>query len=315
MAWTTTDLLADVRRRAMLPNTATQGTTDADLLAHANNEMASRLVPLVQSVNEEFYVQTVDIPFVAGQAAYRFPNRNSGAKLRDVLLVLGNAQLNLARIEPEQLTRWVANSVGTPAAFYLEAGTLNLVPLPGGSGTLRTKYYVRPGQFTNTATDYAVITGVTYTGANTVNLTYTGSISTANGSTCDVIAYRPPFEYLLVDATVSAKTSGSLTLTITSPTTPPPNFSPNIAVGDYLTVSDKSPILQLPVELQSLLAQRTVCAVMEAFNYTERHSAAEAVYARMQEAALKLITPRVDGAPRKMRGILSAQRRVGWVGW
>lgn len=302
MAWTTTDLLADVRRRAMLPNTSTQGTQDADLLSHADNEMASRLVPLVSSVNEEFYVQTVDIALTAGQSAYRMPNRNAGAKLRDVTMLMGNVQLNLARIEPEQLNRWTTNAIGTPMGFYLEAGAINLVPTPA-SGILRMKYYVRPGRLTNTAANYGVVTGATYSG-NAVALTFSGSLSTSNGSLYDVIANRPPFEYLLADATASASVAGAVTLTTSSPTTPAPNHSPNIAIGDYVCARDVSPLMQLPVELHSLLAQRVVCAVMESFAYTERLQMAEQVCARMEQAALRLLSPRVDGAPRKMRGVL-----------
>lgn len=314
MAWTTTDLLADVRRRAMLPNTATQGTTDADLLEHANAEMSARLVPLVQSVNEEFYVQTKDVAITSGVAAYRFPNRNSGGKLRDATYILGATQYNLARIEPERLTQWILNASGSPAAFYLEAGALNLIPAPSGGGTLRLKYFVRPGRFTATATDYGVITGVTYASANSVTLTWSGSLSLSNGALADVIAFRPPFEYLLADATVSGAGAGTATLTVSSPTSPPPDFSRNIAVGDYITKQDLSPVLQIPVELHSLLVQRVVCAVMEAFGYAERLQMAEALANRLEAAALKLISPRVDGAPRKQRGILANFGRSG-LGW
>lgn len=308
MAWTTTDLLADVRRRAMLPNTSTQGTTDADLLEYANNEMFSTIVPMVLSANEEFYVLTTDVAMVGGQAAYRMPSRSAGSKLRDANYILGAAMLNLARIEPEQLTQFVIGAAGMPAGFYLEAGTINLVPKPTSPATLRLKWFFRPGRLTNSSLDYAVITGVTYTGANTVQVTCSGSFT--GGAKLDVIAFRPPFEYLLCDATATGG-AGTWTLTVTSPTNPPPDFSPNIQVGDYLCVADKSPILQIPVELHSLLAQRVVCAVMEAYNYGDRLQAARAVAAEMEARALKLIQPRVDGAPKKMRGILNTHTRFG----
>lgn len=317
MAWTTTDLIADVRRRAMLPSTSSLGTADADILAVANNEMATRLVPLVMSVNEEFYVQTIDIPMVSGQSAYRMPQRNAGAKLRDVTLVRGNTTLNLARIEPERLTEWTTNAAGTPVGFYLEAGAVNLVPAPAGGGTLRMKYFVRPGALVSSSAQYAAITAVTYGAANTVVVSVAGASAfvPSSGPTVDIIAARPPFEYLITNGPVTNTVIGATidrTIVVSSPTSPAPNFSPNIAVGDYITQVDSSPIIQLPVELHSLLVQRTVCAIMESFNYTERLAAAEAAYARMEEAALRLISPRVDGAPKKMRGLLP---RFSWQGW
>ena len=308
MPWTTTDLLADVRRRGMLPTTSTQGTTDADLLEYANNEMFTNLVPMILSANEEYYVITSDVQMVGGQAAYRMPSRGVAGKLRDCNYIMGAAMLNLARIEPEQLTQFVIGAAGMPAGFYLEAGTVNLVPKPTSPGTMRLKWFTRPGRLSNTSTDYAVITGVTYTSSNTVQLTCSGSFT--GGSLLDVIAFRPPFEYLLIDATATGG-AGTWTLTVNSPTSPPPDFSPNIAVGDYLCKRDVSPVLQLPVELHSLLAQRVVCAVMEAYNYGDRLQAALAIAEKMEQRALKLMQPRVDGAPKKMRGILNTHTRFG----
>lgn len=319
MAWTVLDLIADVRRRAMLPDTNALGFQDSDIVAHANNEMASRMVPLVTSVNEEFYVATKDVAVVAGQSAYRVPNRSAGGKLRDLTYIMGNTVLNLARIEPEQLPRWIVNPVGTPSGFYMEAGTVNLIPTPAAGGTLRMKYYVRPGQFQTPATytgNVKSLASVSYSG-NTVALTWGSGPGPTNNRLYDVIAFRPPFEYLVIDGVSSNSTTTSVTLTVSSPTTPAPDLSPNIYVAadtnysDVFTPSDYSPILQLPVELHSLLAQRVVCAIMEQLNYREKLELAEATYARMEQAALKLITPRVDGAPRKMRGLLNTNSRFG----
>ena len=311
MPWTATDLLADVRRRAMLPSATTLGTTDADLLLHADNEMASRLVPLVMSVNEEFYVQTIDVA-TSSQSAYRIPNRSAGGKLRDVVFLSGNAQIPLARIEPERLHEWTVNATGQPAGFYLEAGAVNLVPKPSGGGILRMRYFVRPGRLTATAGQYGTITAVAYSG-NTVNVTCPGFAVTA-GALYDIIAARPPFEYLLTDGVSSGTGTGSAILTVSSPTTPAPGLSPNIQVGDIIAQRDVSPLMQLPVEMHSLLAQRVVCAVMEAMGYGERLEMAEAAYARLEAAALKMISPRVDGAPRKMRGVMGFGRNLG-IGW
>lgn len=303
--WTTTDLLADVRRLAMLPSTATLGTTNSDLLAYADQEMASRLVPMILSVNEEFYVQTVDIPLVAGQSAYRMPNRNAGARLREVQYAQGAVLTNLTRLEPEMLDRFTTTPVGTPMGFYMDAGALNVVPTPSTGGFLRMRYYVRPGRLTATATDYATIATITsYTvsssGGAQLAGTFSGSLTTA--ATLDVIAFRPPFEYLAVDAAQFTFAAPNFTILGNGQTA---TVLPNIAVGDYLCHSDLSPVIQLPVELQPLLTQRVVCSVFEALNYTDRLKAAEDRYARMEEMALKLITPRIDGASKKMRGVLS----------
>lgn len=309
MAWLTSDLISDVRRRAMLPTTALISTADTDILAHAGAEMASRVIPAVLSCNEEFYVATVDVPVVSGQSAYRVPNRSIGGRIREVQLLQGNILQNLTRLEPEQLVRFTSNAQGYPMAFYMDAGAMNLIPVPGAAGvSLRVRYYVRPGAFTNTATDYGVITSVSYTNSTTVVLGFSGSLTTSNGTGYDVIAYRPPFEYLAIEGTASASGAGTVTLTSAS-------LSPNIAVGDYVTKKDLSPIMQAPVELHSWLAQLTTCAFLEQLNYGEKLAAARQRAAELEAQALKLITPRTDGSPRKMRGVLSGGSRFGWWGW
>ncbi len=313
--WLVSDLLSDVRRRGMLPATQSLGFTDADLIAHANNEMASHMVPLVLSVNEEFYVQTVNIPLVAGKAAYRMPNRNAGAKLRDVTYIIGGQLQPLFRIEPEQLSSWVSGASGSPQGFYLEAGTLNLVPAPSAGGTLRMRYFVRPGAFTVTATDFGTVASVTTNTVDSMGVgvfsgTYTGSL-TAGSLIFDVIAYRPPFEYLALNAEAFTFSAPNINLVANGSTQ---SMSPNIAVGDYIAKPDLSPVLQLPVELHSLLSQRVVCAVMEALNYGDRLARAREAAAEMEAAALKLITPRIDSAPKKMRGLLN-QNPGYWPRW
>lgn len=304
MAWLTSDLISDVRRRAMLPTTTLVGTADSDILARATQEMSSRIVPQILACNEEFYVATIDVALVAGQRAYRVPNRSMGGRIREVHLVSGNTLLNLARLEPERLVGYTTNAVGFPNCFYMDAGAVNLVPTPGAGGSLRLYYFVRPGVFTSTAADYGVVTSVSYTNSTTVVLGFSGSLSTSNGVGYDVIAYRPPFEYLAIEGTASASGAGTVTLTSSS-------LSPNIQVGDYVTKKDLSPIMQLPVELQPWLAQLTACAFLEQLQNLPKLLAAREYARELEAMALKLITPRTDGAPRKMRGLMNSMTLLG----
>ena len=130
----------------MLPNTATLGLQDADLLSAADMEMNARLMPLILSVNEEYGVQTMDIPIVQGKSQYRMPTRGAGAKLRDVRLILGNNTYPLPKIEVEQIQAWLTNARGTPQGFWLAAGSINLIPNPSG-GVLRMRFYQQHGRF------------------------------------------------------------------------------------------------------------------------------------------------------------------------
>jgi len=307
--WLTSDLITDVRRRAMLPTTSLISTADTDILAHANSEMSSRIIPTVLSANEEFYVTSIDVPVVSGTSAYRVPNRSIGGRIREVQLLQGNILQNLTRLEPEQLTRFTSNASGYPMAFYMDAGALNLIPTPGASGvSIRLRYYVRPGAFTSTSTDYGIISSVTYNSSTSVTLGIGGGLNTpSNGTRYDIIAYRPPFEYLCVEGVASGSGVGTVTLTLAG-------LSPNIAVGDYITKQDLSPIMQCPVEVHSWLVQLTTCAFLEQLNYGSKLAPAKARADELEAQVLKLITPRTDGAPRKMRGLLGPSTRFGWWG-
>ena len=342
MAHLASELLADVRRKAMLPSATGTGFTDADLLAQVDAEV-ERLSQRLLSVNEEFFVTYADIPLVAGQQAYRLPDRNIGGRVRDITLLLGNAQLNMTRLEPEQLVRFTNNASGMPMAFYMEAGAINLVPIPsGGSATMRVRYYTKPSKLTVTTSQWKVIDDVcSYdTAQSLVDLTKTTATLNANSRTnwdaftaaadanarrtVDIISARPPHEFLGVDCFYYSDPANTLMYLQSFDTTllsvgaawiTQVNYVPisrSAGFGDYVCVAGYSPLIQLPDELYGLLLQEVLCTVLEQLNYREKLAAAQDKCNQLREEALRLLTPRVDGAPRKMRGLISATRKFGF---
>src|SRR5512147_634259 len=86
MPWTTTDLVASIRRRTGMP--AAQATyTAAELLAIATDELWSYVVPFVLSQQEDYWLRHAEEPLVDGVYTYPIPTRAVGAKLREVLLL------------------------------------------------------------------------------------------------------------------------------------------------------------------------------------------------------------------------------------
>lgn len=342
MAHLASELLADVRRKAMLPSATGTGFTDADLLAQADAEV-ERLSQRLLSVNEEYFVTYADIPLVANQQAYRLPDRNIGGRVRDITLLLGNAQINMTRLEPEQLVRFTNNASGLPMAFYMEAGAINLIPIPsGGSATMRVRYYTKPSKLTVTTAQWKIIDDIHQyevtqslvdLSKTTMNLdaqsrtqwdTFTAAADANARRTIDIISARPPHEFLGVDCFYYSDI-GSEVINIQSFDTPltsvgaawivEPNYVPiarNIGFGDYACVAGYTPVIQLPDELYGLLLQEVLCTVLEQLNYKEKLVVAQAKCEQLREEALRLITPRVDGAPRKMRGLIGATRKFGF---
>ena len=125
MAWTTTQLLAHIRRVASLPVSSTQaGLTDADLLAHADAQLQASLVPLVSASRDEHAIHFVDISTTAEYV--RLPPRVAAGHLRDVTMtVAGNTgRQSLPRLEPEDAADWQGGPAlsASSMAFVVQAG-------------------------------------------------------------------------------------------------------------------------------------------------------------------------------------------------
>lgn len=305
MPYTTTKLLADVRRSGMLPNTATVGTSDTDILAHADKEIQCRIVPLVMSVREEFCVRSKDTALVSGQSAYRIPSRAIGAKLRDVLLAFSDGTTrNLARLSPEEAQNYSPTSSPYPAGFYLEQNSVVLVPTPNSSGaaSLRLKYFVRPNALV--ATGYTI--GSIDTALSKVLVT-NGSGIFSTFSTVDIISAKSPFDSLAIDQTPTAANISGADVYLTFASLPD-----GLALGDYVADAEQSAVPQVPLEFHNYLYQRTLCRVLQSIGDTEGLAAAERDAEKMREDALTLLANRVEGEPKKVVPSLLYNRRRSW---
>lgn len=319
----TTQFLADVRRQGMIPNVATLGNQDSDILRYADLELEARILPLMLSVNEEYNTQTYDVVTVGGQQEFRVPPRSIAGKLRDIKYIIGATRLPLPRIEIENLPSWTLNATGVPSAFYLKAGSVNLVPTPGNNAVLRMQYFCNHGSFVNwggtTNAVAAVISGATYSTTtvpkDTLNLTIPAGFTPVVGQKYDVISSRTPYEHLAIGVVCL---TGGLTPTfqvspvIPNLSGPPSGLSPNIQQGDILVGAESMPIVPLPPDIQQLLVMRTVISVLTSIGDIERVAASEELYANLQRQTLNLYTPRVDGAPKKMGGALSKMTGSGF---
>lgn len=318
MAWTTTELLADVRRSGMLPDSAPSGVSDTDILAHANKELQARLLPLVMAVREEFYVQPYSTQLVANQQGYRIPSRGIGNKLRDVLLQLSDNSLqNLARIAPEAYPEMMTTAPSVyPWAFFLESDSVMLVPTPAttGAATLVLKYLLRPSWLvpvsaTATPTVTTVQANTPSAGLTRINHSATGT-DLGTATRLDVVMARPGFRTVMVGVLPVSSGNGYV---VVSATDLPSDFTTANNAGDYLSAAETTPVVQLPPELHNLLYQRTLCRVLQSIGDLEALQAAEANAAQMEKDAVGIIANRVEGEPKKVVGrILSRPRaRVG----
>lgn len=288
--FTTSDLLDDIKRRAMIP--ADQNTfADTDLLRFATDELRLSLLPMLLSEREEFYLTEAGASqtLVANTAAYQIPVRAAGQMLRDAYITdsAGNIY-NLARIEYDERPNFDNVTSGTPNHFYLRNNKIVLLPAPASSDyTLVTPYFIRPSKLVETASACQItdITGTTITVSAAAPSTFSSSVPT------DFVRATGGFECIEIGVTPTSVAS----TTFVYATVPD-----SLAVGDWICVAGESPIPQLPAELHPLLAERVAKKVMKALGDVNGAKLSEETIKEMTEGARLLTNSRVQGEPKRI---------------
>lgn len=290
MDYTVTGLLASVRRRASVPNSQ-QLMSDADLALLLSDEMQSVLVPKIMSANEEYFVRVYDQSTVLDQAEYPIPSRAIAGKLREVVYV-GNDGIsftNIPRISIEEVSGLLVDYT-RPGGFYPRNNDIVLYPAPKQVSTLRMWYYDRPLTL-ELVENCGMITAIN-TGTNEITVDNVPA-GWAVGTDLSIVKGQPGFDTRYHDVSIVALSSPTIELASVE----------DLEVGDYVCPQGYSCIPQLPVEAHHVLAQAGVVKVLEALGSLNEMKIAQEKYNQLEQAMLNMITPRVDGAPRKVNNL------------
>ena len=140
-------LVADVRRRAMIPN-STQVLTDADITGFLNDEIREYIVPMLMATTEEYLVAAADLGVPASttidlEDQDDFPGGVIGLKVRDVQIRSMSSWISLPRIEPEYEAQFLASNA--TQGYLFRGSKVHLVPVDQTpSAQIRVLYYKRP---------------------------------------------------------------------------------------------------------------------------------------------------------------------------
>ena len=147
-------LVADVRRRAMIPNSTTV-LSDTDITSFLNDEMWEYIVPMLMATTEEYLVATT-VPWTPStttidlEDAGLFPGGVIGLKIRDIQIQSVNSWISLPRIEPEYESQFVAT--GATQGYMFRGSKIHLIPVNEPVGAqIRVLYYKRPDALTYSA--------------------------------------------------------------------------------------------------------------------------------------------------------------------
>lgn len=298
MAYTTTELIAGIKRRAAIP-TSQSTFTNTGILALADEEMRTFVLPKVLDSLEHYYEYDVDVAINA-TGVYDIPTRAVGGQIANLALISNNSRLDLNWITEDGLSRYDQTDRGIPGA-YIKRNQIILIP-PTGTGYdyIRISIYLRPGQFIET-TSAAQITSIN-TGTNTVSFTL-GTIPATfvTTQTFDFIQNKPHFDHLAIDQTAATVTSTTMIFS---------SLSSRLAVGDWVSLAEQSPVVQCPVELQPVLMQSTASIILQGQGDLDKLEASEKRLEGMDKRTTSLYTPRIRGEGKKLinrTGILRRQ--------
>lgn len=305
MPWLADDLVASVRRRAQLPDATADGAiSDNDILDIANDEIALRLVPLVRSAREDYFVEYEDQSIVSGTARYRVPENAQGSGLRDVTIIdeAGNEH-SIPRVSLEEAGE--IERYGTSRVFVMEGPNVRLIPAPTAtSGTLRLWYHRSHAQLIPTSGAIAMtltapgIAAYPDTGTLRYSTTDTTTISPFVGMPADIVRAYPPFVHdynnVIIDS-ITPDGSGNDVITFVGVS----EFV-NVTRQAYLVWFGVSPVIRLPRECWPLLVSAVTGRVLEVIGDRDAAQLAYALYEREKDNVVQLLTPRVEGARKKI---------------
>jgi hypothetical protein len=306
---TSDKLIRSIKRRGFLPNDQVT-FTDEDFLEMATEEITIGLMEQIIIARGEYLVYHIDVPIVDGVNRYDIPTRAHGVKLRDacindirdpetVLYDLFQASIeDLADIENYY-------AYNTRTVFYVENNQIVLSKdiVKGNTFNLRMYFYMRPNKLVvnnragivQSITDGTEIIGSETVATKTLSfMTIPKHFSTA--IEYDITTHKSPNKILsfsLVPVSVN--------LTLKTVTFKASDLDPSIQVGNYVTQAEETIVPNLPTEYHPVVAQRTVRACMEAMNDDAGFAKASAKLAEMEQQVLKIVTNRVEGAPKKIK--------------
>lgn len=303
---TSRDLIKSIQRRGFIPRD--QATfTDEDFLAMATEEVNIGLMDQIIEARGDYLVYHVDFPLSSETSEFSIPSRAHGNKLRDAAIVdsNGNVVSELTQLSVEDLADQ-DNYYGsaTPSYFYVQNDSLILgQELTSHQGnSLRMYFYMRPNKLV--LNDRAAIVSSIADATEDIN-----GIPTAVKVLSFATLPKHFTSELLYDSTKAISPNKILkwdlspvTVNLTFKTI---SFLPEsvvgIALGDYITKSEETIVPNVPTEYHPVIAQRVAVACMEAMGDEQNKQSAERKLAQMEKAVLKMVTNRVEGAPRKIK--------------
>ena len=276
----TSDFLVSLKRAIGVP-TYQSRFSDNDLLAIASEEQIVTVVPFMATLKGEFFVKKIEVATTKGIPELPIPARCVGRSVRELKYQdAGNLIYDLPQVSTEDVQRFVNFGTGTPAAFYVLDDNLMILPTPSVNGVAHLWYMQPPSDLTLTTCN------VVSQSINTITLDNNPFIA---GDIVDMIttAGRPKnTETYTVQSSV-----GSMITLATANT---------ILPCQQVSIYNTTPTIMLPSEAVHVLVYAAALRVLVSLNLQEDANRVEKDLMKRIEYAGKAMSPRVEGANKKI---------------
>jgi hypothetical protein len=297
--YTTNGLIESVKRRASIPlNQAT--FTAAKILAFGTDEMFDTVVPLIRRHRNDHFVTYEDVTTTAGDNELDIPEEAMNRGLFNVAMLDGSGNpYSLIRVDFDREidVPWSHDRPGYYVRgdkLYLWYGTNGTVP---AGETVRMYFERIPNRLclsqaytvTGETAEAGRITSInTGTGVITCSGGVPSSITTSTPICC--VSHLPGFGLKFSAVTPSAVTSTTVTVSTANATL--------AAVSNWIALDGDSPIIQLPVETHSILAQAVTVKCLESIGDFEAMQLAQQKLDMSKREYGEGFTQRVDKGPK-----------------
>lgn len=288
--YTVNRIIDSIKRRITLPD-AQNLYTDTDLIHFMSDELGSTIIPLIHSVQQEFFVHKFDVQLIQNQTNYTIPIRGCANGLRLVTLVDTNGnEIDYPLLRPEMTAssyNWLSPfSTSTLYGFYMEDDHIVMFPnsvVTNPVNRIRFRFERQPNQLC-AVSDAAHITNIA---GNVITVDNIPSDWTT-ALTFDWINGNIAFQSKGDDLTITNINTGAMTITLTAAPT-------NGSVGDWFCLAGTSPIPQIPYQMFPFLAQLVANLCMAGLADLEPYKDGKQKETMMKEDLLKLLQPRDMG--------------------
>jgi hypothetical protein len=253
----TTELLAEIRRNRLGPQTPLLATDDTDLLAHADRVIEEELAPRLIDIFEDYLLQEVEETLSSSKV--RIPSRAYNTQVRTIFwkTASGTGQ-NLRDILPAKINDKAVygSSGGTPEVAYFEGDHIVIVGTP--SGFLEISFPFRPGKLV-TSDNFRKITNVN-TSSGLITLDSAVPTGWNTSSNFDIHSHQSSGQIANWDLTASVVSGTSITFTAT-------DIDGSVfgrraaAVDNYVVLKDKAAVPMIPQGLHGTLALGTALRI------------------------------------------------------